>query len=141
MVKGLSQLHTHLSRDIDVYKARMSQYYGQEGKVYLVARNIRTKRPSRKSDHQKVGPFIIDRKLGPVNYKLRLPQSMSRIHPVFHVALHEKAANDTQAADDIEVYYDDDREYEVETILEMRRLSGRPHYLVKWKRYPDSENT
>jgi hypothetical protein len=39
-------------------------------KVYLLYRNIKTKRPSQKLDHQKIRPFIIKEKLGLVNYKL-----------------------------------------------------------------------
>jgi hypothetical protein len=39
-------------------------------KVYLLHRNIKTKRPSQKLDHQKIGPFTIKEKLGLVNYKL-----------------------------------------------------------------------
>jgi hypothetical protein len=40
------------------------------GKVYLLHRNIKIKQPSQKLDYQKIGPFIIEEKLGLVNYKL-----------------------------------------------------------------------
>ena len=66
---------------------------------------------------------------------------MSRIHPVFHIALLEKTACNAATADNIEVQSDDDQEYEVEEILDMRRIRGKSYYWVKWKGYSDSENT
>jgi hypothetical protein len=57
---------------------RTARYYNenhQEGpdlkkgeKVFLLQKNIKTKRPSRKLDHLKLGPFLIKEKLGPINY-------------------------------------------------------------------------
>ena len=43
-------------------------------KVYLLTRNLKIKRPSKKLDHVKVGPFLIIEERGPVNYKLDLPK-------------------------------------------------------------------
>ncbi len=34
-----------------------------------------------------------------------------------------------------------DEKYHVENILEKRMISGKAHYLVKWKEYNTSENT
>jgi hypothetical protein len=57
---------------------RTARYYNknhQEGpdlkkgkKVFLLQKNIKTKRLSQKLDHPKLGPFLIEEKLGPVNY-------------------------------------------------------------------------
>ncbi len=33
------------------------------------------------------------------------------------------------------------KEYQVENILEKRMISGKTHYLIKWKGYNTSENT
>ena len=41
-------------------------------KVYLLTRNLRTKRLSKKLNYIKVGPFLIIEERGPVNYKLDL---------------------------------------------------------------------
>jgi hypothetical protein len=58
--------------------------------VYLLRKNIKTKRLSGKLDYKKLGPFKIKRKTGPINYELSLP-SIMRIYPVFHILLLEKA--------------------------------------------------
>jgi hypothetical protein len=81
-------------------------------KVFLLQKNIKTKRPSRKLDHPKLGPFLIEEKLGPVNYRLQLPDTMRRIHPVFHISLLEPAPRDTTLAQNIELA-DETKEYEV----------------------------
>jgi hypothetical protein len=56
--------------------------------VYLLRRNIRTKRPSDKLDHTKIRPFKIIKKLGLVTFKLKIPEGM-RIHLVFYILLLE----------------------------------------------------
>lgn len=80
MVDTINYLRTQLLRDIEFMNLRMAIYYDQKHgsapdlkrgeKVYLLRRNIKTKRPSQKLDHQKIRPFVIAEKLGPVNYRL-----------------------------------------------------------------------
>jgi len=66
-----------------------------------------------------------------------------RIYLVFHISLLEPAY--TQSFEDPpqpEVHQDYQQpEYEPEAILNHRRRYGKTQYLVKWKGYPDSENT
>ena len=64
-------------------------------------------------DHQKLGPFTIEKRIGPVNYKLRLPESMHKIHPIFHISLLEKTRTTATLKEDIELEGDDEAEYEV----------------------------
>ena len=57
------------------------------GKVWLDARNIKTKKPSKKLDCKWYGPFTINKKISQNAYKLQLPQSFKSVHPVFHISL------------------------------------------------------
>jgi hypothetical protein len=68
--------------------------------VYLLWRNIRSDKPTKKLDAVKLGPFKILRKKGPVNYELELLKRM-RIHLVFHVSLLELATPDTTLQQDV----------------------------------------
>ena len=76
-------------------KDEMAKYYDQKrtlaldyqlgDRVYLDASDIQTTRPLRKLSHQRLGPFPVVHKVGNSSYRLRLPASMSRLHPVFNV--------------------------------------------------------
>ena len=61
--------------------------------MYLLRRNIKSDKPSKKLDAVKLGPFLIQEKIGPVTFKLRLPKAI-RIHLVFYISLLELAALD-----------------------------------------------
>src|SRR6266702_1224773 len=83
--------------------------------------------------------------MSPVNYRLKLPMQWS-IHDVFHIDLltpyHETdlhGSNYSRPAPDL---IDNEEEYEVEKILDIRQFGKRrkKQYLIKWKGYPDSDN-
>ena len=60
--------------------------YKKGDKVWLEATNITTKRPMKKLDDKRLGPFTIVDKVGKAAYKLKIPDSW-RIHPVFNEVL------------------------------------------------------
>jgi hypothetical protein len=76
-------------------KEDMARYYNQRRtpapkftvgeKVFLDASDISTTRPTKKFAHRYLGPFPVVCPVGSHAYRLKLPQSMSRLHPVFHV--------------------------------------------------------
>ncbi|EFQ96955.1 hypothetical protein MGYG_09215 [Nannizzia gypsea CBS 118893] len=146
----LRLLHENMKRDSEFLSYRMSNYYDKQRmeaptfergeKVFLLRRNIKTLRPNDKLDHRKIGPFKILEKTGQVNYKLQLPEHM-KIHPVFHVSLIEKAPQNAKPYEPEIQQENQEQEYEVERILDEKRINGKIHYLVKWKGYDDSENT
>jgi hypothetical protein len=66
---------------------------------------------------------------------------MKRIHPNFHVSLLEPAPTNAKLAENVEIEDEGEQEYEVEKILDSKKVSGRAQYLVKWKGYDTLENT
>jgi hypothetical protein len=68
-----------------------------------------------------------------------------KIHPVFHVTLldpyQESNIPGRAQVPAPPVIIEEEIEYEVEAILDSKISRRRSMYLVKWKGYPDSENT
>ena len=82
-------------------------------KLYLVQRNIKTKRPSDKLDYKKLRPFPISQVISKTNYLLSLPETM-RIHPVFHISLLEPAHPDAEPQEgSIKIIPENKEEYKV----------------------------
>jgi hypothetical protein len=84
-----------------------------------------------KLDHQKLGPFKIEEQLGPVGYKLKLLKSI-KIHLNFYISLLEKAPDNTEILDNVELNKNTIKEeYKVKRILQIKKFSRRTKYLVK----------
>jgi hypothetical protein len=77
-----------------------------------------------------------------LNYKLRFSEE-TRFYPVFYIALLEPADPKTPLQTDI-TGIDPEFEipsYNVDKVLDIRIISNRPHYLIKWKGFTHTENT
>jgi hypothetical protein len=113
----------------------MTRYYNQRrepapeyapgDKVYLDGSDIWTSQPSKKLAHHFLGPYVVERRVGPNAYYLQLPHSMSRLHPVFPVVKLMPAPADPilgQRSDPPPdpVLVDGEEHYEVEAILNSR---------------------
>jgi hypothetical protein len=108
--------------------------------IYILRKNIKTKRPCDKLNHTKIGPYKIAKKLGPVTFKLELSKTM-KIHSVFHVALLEPAPRNAKPGP---VDIDEETKeplYEVEEIKGHQLINEKPHYLIHWKGYEQTEDT
>lgn len=109
-------------------------------KVMLSSKHLRSLRPSKKLDHQHLGPFSVVEKINPVAYKLQLPSSM-RIHPVFHISLLKPFVARIGASTSEQPFHvEADVPRRPEAILRKRRRKGKSEYLVKWLGYPESDN-
>jgi hypothetical protein len=151
LARNMAALHMQLAKDIHFRNQRMTEYANKKritgpslqkgNKVYLLRKNIKTKRPSNKLDFKKLGPFEILEKIGDVNFKLRLPKT-SRLHPIFHISLLEPAPLDVPNSEEEVQPENELQEYEVEEILDTRTtIGGQQEYLVKWRNYDHAENT
>jgi transposase InsO family protein len=129
-------------------KKRESCYFVEGEQVLLRAKNITTRRPSKKFDARYLGPFLVSKRIGKLAYRLDLPPSMSRLHPVFNVSLlepwHEPPPESNFRPSAIQIPEDiamGDR-YEVEGILEHKDTKARGReYLVKWLGWPVEHST
>src|SRR5437868_4833140 len=93
----------------------------ERDKVYLLRQNIKTKRPSSKLDHKKLGLFKIKWKTRLVNYKLDLLASM-RIHLVFYILLLELAPPNTKTVILDLSNKNKGQEYIVEKVVDKRTI-------------------
>lgn len=108
--------------------------FKEGGQVWLLRKNISTKRPSNKLDYKRLGPFKIIKKISSHAYKLDLPHTM-RIHPVFHVSLLEPVVSDPLPGQKNPppppIMVDGEMEFVVEEILDSKPRGTKP-FLVKW---------
>jgi hypothetical protein len=148
----LQQIHKDLRLELMFCRQQMTKYANRkriEGptlkggdKVYLLRRNIKSNKPTKKLDAVKLGPFKILRQKGPVNYELELPKKM-RILPTFHVSLLEPATPDAKLQTDVQDIDPEIQEpiYQVERILKERTVRGQKQYLVRWEGYDHTEDS
>ena len=134
----------------------MSHYYNRHwepapeyipgDKVYLDGSDIRTSRPSKKLAHRFLGPYIVECCVGVNAYCLRLPKSMSWLHPVFPVIKLLTVPLDLipgwQSRPPLDpILVDGEEEYEVEAVINSRMFWGRLQYLIQWKGYSYEHNS
>jgi transposase InsO family protein len=162
----MKDIHQKAKEALESTRASMNKYYDQHrlpqpefevgDQVMLNAKNIRTKRPTKKLAPKLYGPFRVLAKIGSRSYRLEL-QERWRIHNVFHASLLEPhRANPFQqrpVSRPLPEEVDGGLEYEVEAILQSeirtsRRRQGNRYrnirtlyFLVKWKGYPEDECT
>lgn len=124
------------------YNAKRSDFQIKQGDLVLLSsKNIRTKRPHKKLDAKYLGPFPIEEQIGPQAFRLKLPPGMSRLHPVFNVALLEpytlREGFMPPPVDELE----DPDVWEVELIVSHRRRPGKAtEYLIKWVGWSHDHN-
>ena len=104
--------------------------------VYVRTKNIRTRRPCKKLDQRKLGPYPIIEVINRNAYKLQLPPEI-RIHPVFHVELLEKYVPPQEGQEiptSVPVIVDGHEEWEVDEISGAKRdIVGQLWFRVLWK--------
>jgi len=141
-----------------IYKAQddMKKYYDRRrtpapvfkpgDKVFLDASDIWTMRPLQKLLHRRLGPFVVERRIGPMAYRLRLSYRMKQLHPVFNVVKLTPAPDDPITGRKTEdhplpIVIDEEVEWKVEEILDNHWHQRRFQYLIKWKGYGHEHNS
>src|SRR5688572_18995802 len=139
------------SRQKETFEAgkRAAHYFDVGDYVWLSAKNINIKVPTRKLGDFQLGPYKVTKKIGELDYQLDLPASLSRLHPVFHVdKLSPWKGNDVNGLlppppEPVEL--DDNYEYTVQDIIDSKIVKrGKKRtmqYLVNWMGYADNANS
>lgn len=152
MVQDLNDIHEFCRSNIAEANKRYSKYYDKSHSptpvfqpndlVLLSLRNVQTRRPSKKLDIRRAGPYKVIEAIGTHAYRIDLPPTM-KIHNVFHVSLLDPYVEPSYP-NQIElrpgpVEIDDDGAeiYEVANILNSRNnpRTGKLEYLVEWVGY------
>ena len=122
---------------------RMKWYYDQGhsdvkfkvgDRVWLDAKDLNLRIPSKKLASRRVGPYEVLEQLGPVTYKLKLPKHV-KIHPVFHASKLTKYNEDQVAGRTRNppppIIINNEEEFEVEEIVDSAPdAHGRVMYCV-----------
>ena len=142
----IKDLKLNLKQATEVQKKYADKYRSQPpefkvgDKVWLDS-SLVIHKGNKKLKPRKLGPYIIEKKISELSYKLDLPHTM-KIHPVVHVSSLEPYFEDSFGRNQTPsppIIIDDEEEYEVEEILDKRKHYKKIQYLVKWKGYPLSE--
>jgi hypothetical protein len=154
----LHEIHERLVENVKAAQDSQARYYDAKHErvefkpgdmVWLNASNISTSRPSKKLDWKRLGPYKIVKRIGLQAYQLALPPTMRHLHNVFHVSLLDPvrptSLDPRRPPAPPALYVKDDQEYfEIEDILDSKCDKDdhrRLKYLIKWKGFPDSENS
>jgi hypothetical protein len=155
--EDLRDVHRYLREQLTITREQYEQQaegtripfptLAQGDLVYLDARNIKTKRPSKKLDNKRLGPYPIVEKISTHAYRLGLPHGMKQIHNTFHVRLLEPAhpnsfPNRVQPPSP-PVEIDGELEYEIAEVvdskIDRRRRGQGLLYRVRWGGYEGTE--
>ena len=146
----MSSLHAMLKEELEFVRTRIKRFYDKNrlegprleegGKVYLISRNLRIKRLNRKLDFRKTGPFRVSKKISENNYALALPTTMRLRTNVFYISLLEPAPSNVRLNKDAEAE-DEEEEWEVEEVLDLRITEGQLEYLIKWLDFGLEDNS
>lgn len=150
-VANIEEAIRHAKLKLQESHARQAHYanqhrtevtYTEGDKVYLSTTNLNLPSSmSRKLTARYVGPFLVEKVINPVTYRLKLPATM-RVHPVFHVSLlkpYKTCQEFTNRQEPVPVQpaVAEDNQWYVEALLDktIRKHHGRrmAHYLVRWK--------
>jgi hypothetical protein len=101
--------------------------------VFVLTKNWKTQRPSKKLDYQMAGPFEIIRKIGNL-YEVKLPDII-KIYNVFFPDRLRKAAEDLLLGQVnkllLLIVITTEEEYEVQEVLASKLVRGKLLYQVK----------
>jgi hypothetical protein len=91
MAQSLEEAKAALAKAKDEYalyydcRRTPAPVFTKGDKVWLDGSDIPTTHPSAKLSHRRLGPYVVEARVGHGSYRLQLPASLRRLHPVFPV--------------------------------------------------------
>jgi hypothetical protein len=104
----------------------MTSQLKKKNKMYLLTKNLKIRRKSKKLDHVKIESFFIKEVKKSVNYELDLPKN-AKVFLVFYISLLKLVDPSTSIQETFHYHSQKENRFEVEKILEKK---GQ-RYLVK----------
>ena len=140
---ALKKAQEDMKRQVD-RRRKESKDWKKENKVMLSTKDLVFKeRPVRKLVERYVGPYKIEEVVLTNAIKLWLPKLM-RIHPVVNISQvvwYRKQVKSQKKEEEKPVEVEGIEEWEVEKILNKRKIRGVERYLVWWKGFIVEHNT
>ena len=116
--------------------------------IWLLQWNIKTTQPSGKLNFCCLGPFKILDQRGKSSFLLKLPSTLSHLHPVFHVSLLEPFINPsiipnhlTKSSSPLDPQLFPESPTPISTIIDSQKVGRCDDYFVSWKNSANSENS
>ena len=144
-LQQLKQAHEEakeaLRRAVDMALSTHFEPYKKGDKVWLEGCNLNTTHPSSKLAPRRYRPFPITRVVSCTSYQLKLPPQW-KLHDAFHATLltpyKETALNGQSYQEPTPDLIDGQPEWEVESLLRVRRRRNQLQFLVCWKGFSEA---
>ena len=118
--------------------------YQTGDQVWLEGHNLHTTHPSSKLAPRHYRPFTITRVVSRTSYQLKLP-SQWKLHDVFHATLltpyKEMTLNGQSYQEPAPDLINGQPEWEVESILKVRRRRNQLQFLIRWKGFSEAHDS
>ena len=110
--------------------------------AYLSTKNLQLPEDlSKKLAPRFIGPYEVLEAVGPSSFRLALPDSLRRLHLVFHSSLLRRLEGPIPPLHDPVFEVDDQDIFEVDYIVDMRFHKNKKEFLVHWKHYGVYDHT
>jgi len=123
---------------------RETEVWKRGDRVLLSTKDLVFKeKPSKKLTERYVGPYAIEEVVSSNAVKLRLPSSM-RIHPVVNVSWivrYKEQVNGQKKEEGKLIEVEGVEEWEVEKVLNKKKIRGVEKYLIRWKGFTAEGDT